>query len=143
MKIPIKATSDKIGFSIKMTPMIDVIFLLMIFFIMTLNIQDPEGFLKNRLPDQTAPTVSDRQTDWEVVRIHLAVRKGQPHIFLQKRLINDLPDLLRNLNLLPRDIMIVIEPESKIAYKHVIGVYDTCLKSQKTNIVFSVPPPSV
>jgi len=139
MRLPIKATGKREGLTIMMTPLIDVIFLLMIFFVMTLNFLDPEGFLKNRLPDQITPMVSDRQIDWEVVRIHMATGKNQPLISLQKRVVNDLSDLLRNLDLLPRDIIIVIEPEAKVAYKHVIGVYDTCLKSKKTNVVFSVP----
>jgi len=121
-----------------MTPLIDVVFLLMIFFIMTLNFLEPEGILENRLPETARRTATDQQKDWEIVRIHLYDDSVRPRIYLQEREINDLKDLLNSLNLLPRDIMIVIDPDSKVAYKHVIDIYNTCLKSKKTNIAFSI-----
>lgn len=122
-----------------MTPLIDVIFLLMIFFIMTLNFLVPEGVLENRLPDQARAATSERQKDWEVVRIHVARGKGRPQIYLQEREVADMSDLLLNLQRLPRDVIVVIEPEPKVAYKHVIGVFNTCVKAKKTNISFTLP----
>ena len=84
MKLPTKATDNKRRFAIMMTPLIDVIFLLMIFFIMTLNFLVPEGILENRLPDQ-ARTTPQREKDWELVRIHVATGKAGPQIYLQER----------------------------------------------------------
>jgi biopolymer transport protein ExbD len=122
-----------------MTPLIDVIFLLMIFFIMTLNFLVPEGVLENRLPDTQSEVRPDREKDWEVVRIHVARGKEGPQIYLQERMVTGLPDLLRNLHRLPRDIIVVIEPEPKVAYKHVISIFNTCVKAKKTNISFTIP----
>ncbi len=139
MKLPLKAIDSRDGFSIRMTPLIDVVFLLMIFFIMTLNFLETEGILENRLPEQNKRTKSDQQKDWEIVRIRLVAGEDKPMIHLQERILNDFDELLRYLNLLPRKIMIVIDPDSKVAYKHVISAYDTCLKSKKSNIVFSLP----
>ena len=139
MKVPTKATSSGRGLVIMMTPLIDAIFLLMIFFIMTLNSLVPEGVLENRLPDQVNQAKADRQKDWEVVRIHVARGRDGPLIYLQERTVTGLPDLLRNLTRLPRDIIVVIEPEPRVAYKHVIGVFNTCVKAKKTNITFTIP----
>ena len=138
MKSPLKSTYVGSNFTVRMTPLIDVVFLLMIFFIMTLNFLEPEGILENRLPETSKLAVTDQQKDWEIVRIHLSHGSVRPRIYLQEREINDLKDLFHNLNLLPRDIMIVIDPDSKVAYKHVINIYNTCLKSKKTNIAFSI-----
>lgn len=138
MKRPLKNIYAGPNFTVRMTPLIDVVFLLMIFFIMTLNFLEPEGILENRFPETARRTASDRQKDWEIVRIHVSVGDNLPRIYLQERQINDIKDLLINLNLLPRDIMIVIDPDSKVAYKHVISIYNTCLKSKKTNIAFSI-----
>jgi len=138
MKPPLKSSYVGTNFTVRMTPLIDVVFLLMIFFIMTLNFLEPEGILENRLPETAQRTATEQQKDWEIVRIHLSDDRVQPRIYLQEREINDLKDLLYNLNLLPRDIMIVIDPGSKVAYKHVIDIYNTCLKSKKTNIAFSI-----
>ncbi len=139
MKPPTKATSKNRRLVIMMTPLIDVIFLLMIFFIMTLNFLVPEGVLENRLPDQARADTSEREKDWEVVRIHVARGREVPQIYLQERKVTGLPDLLMNLQRLPRDIVIVIEPEAKVAYKHVISVFNTCVKAEKTNISFTIP----
>ena len=139
MKLPTKATDNKRRFVIMMTPLIDVIFLLMIFFIMTLNFLVPEGILENRLPDQARTPKYEREKDWEVVKIHVARGREGPQIYLQERRVSGLGDLLLNLHRLPRDIIVVIEPEAKVAYKHVISVFNTCIKAKKTNISFTIP----
>ncbi len=139
MKLPTKATDNKRRFAVMMTPLIDVIFLLMIFFIMTLNFLVPEGVLENRLPDQAKAATYEREKDWEVVTIHVARGREGPQIYLQERKVAGLSDLLLNLHRLPRDIIVVIEPEAKVAYKHVISVFNTCVKAKKTNISFTIP----
>jgi biopolymer transport protein ExbD len=140
MKLPFRETDSKSILSIKMTPLIDVIFLLLIFFIMTLKFQKPESVLENRLPEHLGQSVTDQQMDWEVVRlrIKLAAEGKQLKIYLQNRVVLTYAELLNYLNLLPEEIVLVIEPESKVPYKHVIGVYNTCIKSKKKNIVFAI-----
>jgi len=140
MKISAKSTDENITFAVRMTPLIDVIFLLMIFFIMTLKFSDEEGVLKNVLPVKGDQIILEPQQDWETVRIKLAVENGKIKFHLQERIIYSYASLLANLNLLPQGIMIVIEPQSKIKYKYVIAVYNTCLKANKSNIVFSAYP---
>ena len=142
MKLPNKATSE-VSFAIKMIPLIDVIFLLMIFFVMTIRFQEPEGILENRLPERDGRVVAEHQKDWEVVRlkIRVVITEGDnPKIYLQERVISTYAELVYYLNQLPREILLVIEPEAKVLYKHVIGVYNACLKSKKTNIVFAIAP---
>ncbi len=140
MKLPAKETDSKSILSIKMTPLIDVIFLLLIFFIMTLKFQKPESVLENRLPERVGQDVSDQQMDWEVVRLRIKlVADGEMlKIYLQDRVVYSYKELLNYLNLLPEEILIVIEPEPKVPYKHVIGIYNTCIKSKKKNMVFAI-----
>jgi biopolymer transport protein ExbD len=123
-----------------MTPLIDVIFLLMIFFLMTINFQKPEGVLDNRLPQITSHESSDPPQDWEMVRLRIKmIKEGkQLKIYLQERIVYTYQDLLHYLNRLPQDILIIVEPEYDVIYKHIIGVYNICLKSKKNNIVFSI-----
>ena len=68
------------------------------------------------------------------------IENGKIKFHLQERIIYSYASLLANLNLLPHEIMIVIEPESKVKYKYVIAVYNICLKANKSNIVFSAYP---
>ena len=142
MKIPIKATTSKLSFTISMTPLIDVIFLLLIFFILAIRLEKPEGVLDNILPESDTHGMTGKQKDLEVVKLRVKlIKEGkQLKIYLQERIVYSYGDLLAFLNMLPEEIMLVIEPESKVPYKHVIGVYNTCLKAKKTNIVFAISP---
>lgn len=142
MKLPIKSESSKISLAIRMTPLIDVIFLLLLFFILSIRFEKPEGVLENILPESNTHGLADQQKDWEVVklRIKLITEGKQLKIYLQERVVYTYRDLLSYLNMLPQEIMLVIEPESKVPYKYVIGVYNTCLKAKKTNIVFAISP---
>jgi len=124
-----------------MTPLIDVIFLLLIFFIITIQFVKPESVLENRLPERRAQGFKDQQNDWEMVRLRIKLiikEGGRPKIYLQERVVKTYEELLYYLNQLPRNILLVIEPESRVLYKHVIGVYNTCKKSKKSNIVFAI-----
>lgn len=142
MKTPIKATKNKVSFSVRMTPLIDVIFLLLIFFILAIRLEKPEGVLENILPESDIHGIAEQQKDWEVVklRIKLITEGEQLKIYLQERVIYTYKDLLSYLNMLPQEIMLVIEPEARVPYKYVIGVYNTCIKAKKSNIVFAISP---
>jgi len=126
-----------------MTPFIDCFFLLMIFFLLTLQFQALRGVFENRLPQRTGNTITEPQQDWEIIRIRIKLiitRGDQPKIYLQERALYSYEELLSYLTLLPQEVVLVIEPEPKVPYKHVIGVYNTCIKAKKKNIVFSVMP---
>lgn len=127
-------------FSINMTPLIDIIFLLMIFFLITFNFQKPEFVLDNRLPQIGSRRSQDPTKDWETVRLRVKMLREQSRIkiMLQERELFTYPGLLFYLDQLPEDILLIIEPADKVPYKHVIGVYNTCLKANKKNIVFSI-----
>lgn len=141
MKIKRLNEHYKSRYSINMTPLIDVIFLLMIFFLMTINLNKPEGVLGNQLPEVGRRNTSDAPKDFEIVRLRVKMIKDnqQLKIFLQERVVYSYEDLLYYLDQLPKEIMIILEPSNNVPYKHVIGVYNMCLKSRKSNIVFSIP----
>ncbi|MFH2046888.1 MAG: biopolymer transporter ExbD [Pseudomonadota bacterium] len=126
--------------SINITPLIDVIFLLMIFFLMTINFNKSEGVLENKLPQTSSKTSSETPKDYETVklRVKMIKEKNLLKIYLQERVVYNYNDLLHYLNQLPEDILIIFEPSDNVPFKHVIGVYNVCLKSKKNNIVFSV-----
>jgi biopolymer transport protein ExbD len=127
-------------YAISMTPLIDVIFLLMIFFLMTINFQKPEGVLDNRLPQLGRRSSEDPTKDWETVKLRIQLTRagGELRIHLQERILSNYEDLGHYLDQLPPDILIIVEPEDDVPYKHVIGVYNACLKSKKREIVFSI-----
>ena len=143
MKLPLKAHRGPTNLTIRMTPLIDVIFLLLIFFIMTIHFQRPEGVLANRLPEKDGQSITQQQ-DWEIVRlrIRLSITDGDiPSILLQDRKIHSYEELHGFLAMLPENVLLVVEPQARVPYRHIIGVYNTCLKAEKNNIVFSMARP--
>ena len=140
MKIKSRLINFQSRNSINITPLIDVIFLLMVFFIMTINFNKAEGVLENQLPQVGATESAEAPKDYETVRLKIKMVKEdtQLKIYLQERVLYHYSDLLYFLNQLPNDILIIFEPSDNVPYKHVIGVYNICLKSKKERIVFSL-----
>jgi biopolymer transport protein ExbD len=145
MKLPLKALSGPVNLSLRMTSLIDVIFLLLIFFILTMQFHKTEGVLANRLPEKSGHSATQAQ-DLEIVRlrIRLSITAGDmPAIRLQDREVRSYDELSGFLTMLPEDVLLVVEPEARVPYRHVIGVYNACLKAEKRNIVFSMARPGV
>ena len=141
MRVPRKRAGVRTSISLRMTSLIDCFFLLLVFFLLTIRFQASEGVLANRLPQTDAPGIVEAQPDREIVklRIKLSITGGkQPKLYLQERPILSYDDLARYLGKLPKDTLLVIEPEPKVPYKYVIGTYNTCLRAQRRNIVFAV-----
>jgi biopolymer transport protein ExbD len=143
MKSRTQTTAPQSRYSISITPLIDVIFLLMIFFLLTMSFQKPEDVLENRLPQLGSQDSSDPAKDWETVRLRIKMVKedNRMKIFLGERVVFTYKDLLYYLDQLPEDILIMMDPDRDVPYKHVIGVYNSCLKSRKRDIVFSLSMP--
>ena len=123
-----------------MIPFINVIFLLMVFFLLAITWQKAEGVLENRIPQIKTRSDSESSRAWETVSLKMKVNKddGRIRIYLQDRELLTYMELLLYLKQLPDDILIVLQPDNDVSYKHVIGVYNTCLKSKKKDIIFSI-----
>ncbi|MDF1818377.1 MAG: biopolymer transporter ExbD [Immundisolibacteraceae bacterium] len=140
MKLKFQQSGVKRRLAVSMTPLIDVVFLLMVFFLMTINFEKPELVLENRLPQLGVEASEDPSKDWETVELHIEMARqgGQLRLFLEERALDSYAELLDYLALLPDDILVVIDAADDVPYKHVIGVYNTCLQASKQEIVFSV-----
>ena len=125
---------------VSMTPLIDVVFLLMIFFLLTINFEEPEPVLTNRLPQIGSQDSADPTQDWETVELRIAMVRGGDavRLHLAERVVESYDALLGYLAVLPDDVQIVIDAADDVPYQHLIGVYNTCLKSGKADIVFSI-----
>ena len=140
MKLKFQQNGVERRLAVSMTPLIDVVFLLMVFFLMTINFEKPELVLENRLPQLGTIESEDTSKDWETVELHVEMSRqgGQLKLFLEERTIDNYEELLSYLAQLPDDILVIIDAADDVPYKHVIGVYNTCLQANKQEIVFSV-----
>ncbi len=63
---------------LEMTPMIDVVFLLLIFFMVTMNFRVKEGKLEQRLPKNIGQNAGGKPIDREMVRVRIQLIKSEP-----------------------------------------------------------------
>ncbi|MCB9897207.1 MAG: biopolymer transporter ExbD [Planctomycetes bacterium] len=127
---------------IELTPMIDVVFLLLIFFIVTIKFKVLEGKLETELPKDVGVNAS---TDLPKEKIEISIKKdpGSPEglkVFVQSRPMPNLAtfraELKRWLDLDP-EARATLYPEFGVTYESVVKVVDECLKVNLTNITFA------
>jgi len=123
---------DRGGYlDVKMTPMIDVVFLLLIFFVWTASFQIVEHLLPSRLiavGGEGPPTdLKPDMEDFDQVVVRLLWDRGEP-IWL----VNDTPraslqevgKTLETLAEIKTDIPVILDPAAEVPLGHVIDVYD-------------------
>ncbi len=131
-----------------MTPMIDVVFLLLVFFVWTASFVAVEQVLPSQLSsqlgDQQAETITppdDSDLDQVVVRI--AWRGTQPSWAINDQKYADLESIDRQLQLLAGAAAatpIILHPQSNVPLGHVIETYDVAKRCRFETISFAVNP---
>jgi len=83
---------------LQMTPMIDIVFQLLVFFIMTFKIIAPEGDFSIRMP-QDAPSQSDFEPDFPPIKVRLrASSDGElAGIYFAQRAMEDFEELRKEI----------------------------------------------
>lgn len=117
-----------------MTPMIDVIFLLLVFFLTTSSFQVIEQLLPSAVSEASPPTGSSASPpqqptqdalDQVIIKLRMA---GQQAIATLNGV--DLPELsllkerLRSISAAQADVPIIIDPEGGVPAENVVSAYD-------------------
>ena len=119
---------------IMMTPMIDVIFLLLVFFLTTSSFQVAELLLPSGVSNMSPPTgqahlnppePTDDQIEQIIVK--LAMQDDTPTINFNGLALSmsDLPPRLQAIFAARPDVPVIIDPDGKVPAKYVVTVYDT------------------
>lgn len=101
------------------TPLVDVVFLLLIFFMLSTTFVVSPGIRVN-LPQAEAEPV---RTEQQEVRIKIDA-KGSIYLEDQRMSLEDLDQRLRDAARVDRDAMVVIEADEETAHKFVVDVMD-------------------
>ena len=126
---------------LNMTPMIDVIFLLLIFFICTANFQRIEQLLPTdlSLPGKTETKQIKFPQKLDVARIRI-MYDGTPYFTVEENrctTIMEVKSVLLALSELRMDYPVIIDPEGNVPMEHVLAVYDVCRSAGLTQIQFA------
>ncbi|MBN2292734.1 MAG: biopolymer transporter ExbD [Pirellulales bacterium] len=146
MRRPPYHREERERLDVKMTPMIDVIFLLLIFFVCTASFQMLEEVLPTKLSlpgsvsAQTPPEQEFEDLDEMVVEVFW--REEQPAWRINGRdytRLRDVGAVMASVAKVKIDLPVILDVESKVPLEHVIDVYDLCRSVGLEKIQFAAP----
>lgn len=139
MKRPSSARTVSGTLGLQMTPLIDVVFLLLCYFLFTLSLTMLEGVLPSKLAlgqDEEKQASEEQQTNEVILRI--VQRREHTQFFLDDWPVVDFPSLVERLSALPADTLVVIDAAPGVQVGPVVRTYNQCLKLGLSRVVFPV-----
>jgi biopolymer transport protein ExbD len=134
-----------------MTPMVDVVMVILIFFMASAAMLGPEWFIRTSIPIASARPQTPADSPPPRVRLHMraaatpeawlieAVTDGQPgSVTLSPERVA--PFLLA-LAQSRADAVVLVLPEPQIAYENVVRVHEAAARSGLTNVALGEPAP--
>lgn len=129
-----------------MTPMIDVVFLLLTFFIIASAEQNVEEIMSANLPPGTIASPVEKSDEPEqeqrpVVRIQLSPGdEGRTIAFYNETpfALEELDHQLVQLSELDPSIEVILDVEGGVSFGEVIQVYDSCRQARLETVKFAV-----
>jgi biopolymer transport protein ExbD len=119
---------------IQLAPLVDVLLLLLIFFLLTWNAARNENELDVKVPKASA--AKDKSTPVGDVVVNV---KADGNVVVNRRTLTsaELTDLLKNLVQLNSEQAVIIRGDESGAYKNIIGVLNICTDAGITNVAFA------
>ncbi len=119
---------------IQLAPLVDVLLLLLIFFLLTWNAARNENELDVKVPKATSAKEKSAPIGDVVVNV-----KADGNVVVNRRTLSgpELTDLLRSLVQLDAEQAVVIRGDETGAYKNVVGVLNICSEAGVTNVAFA------
>ncbi len=126
------STMHQAGFNI--TPLIDILLVLIIFFILTWNFSRDEKELALKLPSATQGQDSKPRPGEIILNV-----MPDGVVVLNRRNLDlaSLQELLANVSKEFPDQAVILRADKSVAYKHVVAVLDTCRAASIYNVAFA------
>ena len=119
---------------IQLAPLVDVLLLLLIFFLLTWNAARNENELDVKVPKASAAKEKSAPVGDVVVNV-----KADGNVIVNRRTLTpaELADLLKSLVQLNTEQAVIIRGDEAGAYKNIIGVLNICTEAGITNVAFA------
>ena len=119
---------------IQLAPLVDVLLLLLIFFLLTWNAARNENELDVKVPKATAAKEKSAPIGDVVVNV-----KADGNVVVNRRTLSgpELTELLKNLAQLNAEQAVVIRGDEAGAYKNIVDVLNVCIEAGITNVAFA------
>jgi biopolymer transport protein ExbD len=119
---------------IQLAPLVDVLLLLLIFFLLTWNAARNENELDVKIPK--ASSAKERSAPIGDVIVNV---KADGNVIVNRRTLTsqELSDLLKGLVRLSAEQAVVIRGDEAGAYKNIVNVLNICSEAGVTNVAFA------
>jgi biopolymer transport protein ExbD len=119
---------------IQLAPLVDVLLLLLIFFLLTWNAARNENELDIKVPQASAAKEKSAPIGDVIVNV-----KADGNVVVNRRTLSgpDLTSLLEGLVKLNPEQAVVIRGDEAGAYKNIVGVLNICSQAGVTNVAFA------
>jgi biopolymer transport protein ExbD len=119
---------------IQLAPLVDVLLLLLIFFLLTWNAARNENELDVKVPKASAAKERPAPIGDVVVNV-----KVDGNVVVNRRTLNtdELTELLKGLVQLNPDQAVVIRGDETGAYRNIVNVLNICTQAGVTNVAFA------
>ena len=127
-----------------MTPMIDVVFLLLVFFVCTTDFHAVEALLPTPLKAAGATAAPPEIEELENVVIKLGVVDGAPRWEVNARVCRapaELRDTLARLAAIEKRLPVVLDIDGAVPLGDAIDLYDWCRLAGFEQVRFAAPAP--
>ncbi|MBN1589384.1 MAG: biopolymer transporter ExbD [Pirellulales bacterium] len=143
MRLPLHHRNGR-TLEVRMTPMIDVIFLLLIFFVCTASFQAVEEILPTnlQLPGavETAAPPDPDMLDLDEIVVRILWQDDQPRWRINERdyeKLADVRNVLVSIARLKNDLPVILDVDGNVPLEKVIDVYDACRQIGLRRIQFA------
>jgi len=149
MNLAKKLASEDEKIELQMTAMIDVVFLLLIFFVTTMKFAAIEGNLPAYLPKKekriavaNAQTAPDEKAELEDIVLRLSTEGGKFEIAVGRAILPNFRQLAFKLDRLHRQFPkqnIVLDADPDVPFGKVVQALNACAAAEYFNVSFAAP----
>ena len=139
MRMPHRARPDGGALTFQMTPLIDLVFLLLCYFLFTLSLTAVEGVLPSKLAlGEDSSERREEEPPPDQVLLRLVASDERVQYFIDDWPLTGFPELVDRLGRLPKQTLVVIDAAPEVATAPVVRTYNQCLKLGLARVVFPV-----
>lgn len=125
-----------LGFMI--APMVDILLVVLVFFIVTWNFALSENELDVRVPTATKANEPQPYVGQVVINV---TANGSIVVNRQEKKLAELLDQLKKLSQLYPDQAVIVRGDQTVDYKHIVDVLDICRQADVWNVAFATGKP--
>lgn len=141
MKIP-RGSSDR-SIELKMTPMIDVVFLLLVFFVWTSSFELPEHDLPGAIatpPGGSFESTTSTPETFDEIVIRISRRESTTRIDMNGTImtdVNTLADRLAQVVSIGAQPPVIVDPDDNVTMDVAVSVYDAARSAGVDRVLFA------